>query len=256
MKPEKLSSSATSLPAFSDATHTLSTSATGAGVAVAVIDSGWDRSLRDCRVVPGIGLVDPADDLHLLESTDDSDRIGHGTACTHLILEIAPGVAIIPVRVFGNRLETSPEMVELGILRAVERGAHIATLSLATWREDAGPVLYRACKRAADAGVVVIAAAPDHRALPYPSAFDVAIGVGMGDWSDPFEFSYQAGDVVECRSPGRSRKTSSLGGKQVWVTGASFAVPNIAGLAALWLERTPSLGLCGIRGRLAQFATR
>ncbi len=85
---------------------------TGKGVVVAVIDSGWDRSSSNPRVARGVGFVNPDDDLSLRPTEDDHDRLGHGTACANLILDVAPDVEIVPVRVFGHRLETSPAVVE------------------------------------------------------------------------------------------------------------------------------------------------
>ena len=95
--------------------------ATGKGIRIAVIDSGWDRTRDDPRVLPGIGLVDPEDDLAMLRTDDDHDRVGLGTACIDLILRIAPEATVTPVRVFGNDLETSPGTLHAAIVWAVEQ---------------------------------------------------------------------------------------------------------------------------------------
>jgi hypothetical protein len=59
--------------------------ATGRGIRIGVIDTGWDRAVADPRVLPGVGLTDPDDDFALLRTDDDNDRLGHGTACADLI---------------------------------------------------------------------------------------------------------------------------------------------------------------------------
>lgn len=80
---------------------------TGAGVRVAVIDSGWDCRIADSRIEQGAGLVGDRYPPRLRRSDDNHDRIGHGTTCTDLILRLAPAAQVIPLRVFGDRWETS-----------------------------------------------------------------------------------------------------------------------------------------------------
>src|SRR5215207_2475579 len=63
---------------------------TGRGVRVGIVNSGFDRALRDQRVLPGVSFVDPRDDFALLQSADDGDRLGSGTGCADLVLRIAP----------------------------------------------------------------------------------------------------------------------------------------------------------------------
>lgn len=228
---------------------------TGEGVTVAVIDSGWDRTLRNSSVLPGVGLVDPMNDFAFTRTDDDHDRVGHGTGCTHLVLQIAPAASIIPIRVFGTQLQTSPEILVAALDWAVERRVGVVNLSLGTIRPDARDALYAACARAAAAGIIVVAAV-GRDAAGYPSAFDVVISVGGGArWDDPFVYSYTPDDMIECRSPGRRRPTIGLGGKPRVASGTSFAAPNISGIIALWLQRWPNLQLAGVREKLAEFSS-
>ena len=104
--------------------------ASGRGVRVAVIDSGRAPDRQDSRILPGIGLVDGGYGLDLCPSQDDHDRIGHGSACIDIILALAPAVEILPIRVFGARLESSPEVIVEAIDRALEAGAQVLNLSL------------------------------------------------------------------------------------------------------------------------------
>ena len=162
---------------------------------------------------------------------------------------------VLPARVFGKRLETSPETIAAAIDWAVQERAHVVNLSLATRRDDARDQLYAACARASAAGVILVAAVAG-KYVAYPSAFDLVVSVDRGDWDDPFVYSFTPDEIVECRSPGRHRVSTGLGGKTVTVTGASFAAPNIAGIAALWMERWPDLDLAGLRAKLAVNASR
>lgn len=226
---------------------------TGAGVMVAVIDSGWDRSCPDERISTGTAFLDASDQTACEQNDDDNDRLGHGTVCTRLILDVAPQASIIPVRVFGRSLETSPRTIEAAIQWCVARKVDVINLSLATERDDARDSLYLTCARAIDAGTIIVAAA-SIGSISYPSAFDNVLGVGMGSWSDPFKFTYADGETAEVCSPGIRRASFGLGGVPVTVTGASFAAPNISGIAALLRERWPRLRLAELRARLAELA--
>jgi subtilisin len=189
------------------------------------------------------------------ESDDDHDRIGHGTLCANLLMRVAPQTHVLPARVFGKRLETSPETIGAAIDWAVRKQARVINLSLATRRDDARDPLYIACARACAAGVILVAAVSGND-IVYPSAFDLVVSVDLADWDDPLAYTFSPDQIVECRSPGRRRLSRGLGGKSMTVSGSSFAAPNIAGIAALWLERWPSLDLAGLRAKLAAHAIR
>ncbi len=101
---------------------------TGRGVSVALVDSGRDVEWDEPRIRPGEGLVGGGGGLELEESSDDRDRLGHGTAAADVLLRLAPGMEIHSLRVFGDRLETSPEVIVASLDRAVELGVAIVNL--------------------------------------------------------------------------------------------------------------------------------
>lgn len=226
---------------------------TGSGVTVAVIDSGWDRARVDPRIRPGVAFVN-ASGSGLVETRDDHDRIGHGTACANLILDVAPNVGIVPVRVFEEQLETSPAAIEAAIDWSVAHRVNVINLSLATVRQDARNRFYRACVRADSAGIILVSAAWTNESAGYPSAFDLVVSVAATDWADPLAFDYTPDNAIECRSPGLRRQVVTLNGQVQTLSGTSFAAPNIAGIVALWKERWPNLDLSGVRRLLAQYA--
>jgi len=227
---------------------------TGRGLTVAVIDSGWDRACDDPRVLPGIGLVDPADDLALLRTDDDHDRVGHGTACTHQILRIAPDARVIPVRVFGGQLETSPGTLQAGILYAIERGVNVVNLSLGTTLEGTLHSLYAACEKARRQGIIVVAAGHNSRDWSYPAIFENVIGVSAAKFESAYEYRYLPDEAHECQAWGVEQPVVWLGGEEQVKHGTSFAAPNITGIVCLLLERHPGASLEEIRELLAKYA--
>jgi hypothetical protein len=227
---------------------------TGKGLVVAVIDSGWDRTCNDPRVLPGVGLVDPEDDLALQENDDDHDRVGHGTACIHQILRIAPDARIVPIRVFGNSLETSPYTLQTAIRIAIERGVNVVNLSLGTRLEGTLKMLYAACEFARRQGIIVVAAGDNSREWSYPAIFENVIGVSAARFDSPYEYRYLFDDAHECQAWGVDQPVVWLRGDVQVKHGTSFAAPNITGIVCLLLERHPGASLEQIRELLARYA--
>lgn len=229
-------------------------SATGRGVRVGVVDSGWDRSLADPRVVPGIGLVDPADELALARSDDDADRNGHGTACAELVLRVAPEAEVVPIRVFGRELQTSPSLLVEAIRWAADQRLDVVNLSLGTYLEEALYPLYAACERARRGGTLVVAASHLTAGWSYPAVFENVIGVEAERFDSPFSYRYRPGHAAECLAWGIDVPVLWLGGRSTTRTGTSFAAPQIAGIVALFRQRHPAATLEDVREMLARHA--
>jgi len=219
-------------------------SATGAGVMAAFVDSGWDRSRNDARVQGGIAIVDPSDDFGVREHLDDRDRHGHGSTCIRLFLERAPNARAVPVRVFGDRLETSPVVIEHAIEWCVTHGIKLVNLSLGRRMVEARDRLYRVCHAANQAGTIVVAAA---RAASFPSAFDVVLSVGVSARPQTSEYEYHPDAIVEVIVRAGHQTPEGRVIRQ-----SSYAAPLVTAIIARLLEREPNLTLDDVRLRLAQ----
>jgi subtilisin family serine protease len=221
-------------------------------VRIAVIDSGWDRSLSDQRVLRGVGLVDRRWPLAHRLSNDDDDWHGHGTRCTNVLLDAARGIDVIPIRVFGDRLETSPRVLAYAIDWACDHGIRLMNLSAGTFSDDAVPVLYAACLRARRKGAVVVAASEVNacKRAAYPAAFEPVLSVGPGTPTNPCGIDYRAGAEVECEVWSGKRLVRGLGGAMETGWGSSLAAPVVTGFIAGWMRESPSLDLDAVRDRL------
>jgi starvation-inducible outer membrane lipoprotein len=121
----------------------------GAGVKVAVIDTGVDLSHPGLRGVPGNStqpnhLAPPSDwqdyvggDSIPQEETDASpnatnEGYGHGTGVAGVVLQIAPNAVIMPIRVLGADGSGDATSVVSAIEWAVNHGAKVINLSLGT----------------------------------------------------------------------------------------------------------------------------
>jgi len=227
--------------------------ATGRGVLVAVIDSGWDRSLADPRVVPGCAVERSNGRITL--TGDEQDRLGHGTGATNQVRAIAPEASILPIRVFGDSLETSPGAIVAAVDHAVRAGADVVNLSLGTTRADAVRPLYAACERARRAGSIVVAAGDNFGEECYPAVFDHVIGVAMGVFSSPYEYRYRADEALEAEAWGVRVPVATLGGRIALTTGTSVAAPHVAGIVALLRHLHPRATLADVRALLAAHAS-
>ena len=204
--------------------------ATGAGVRIAIIDSGVAVGH------PHVGGVSGGTSLVGDDANDVADRLGHGTAVLAAIHERAPGAALVPVRVLDRRLATSARILARAIEWAVDDGAQLVNLSLGTLNAEHVPLFRASLDVAMERGVVVVSAREHEGARWYPGSMDGALGVvasmgaprhGVGVSGTP------SGRVVEA-----SPYPRPVAGVPVErnLSGVSFAVANATGLLALALE--------------------
>jgi subtilisin family serine protease len=220
-----------------------------------MIDSGWDRTITENRVARGVGFVHPDNHLELLLSDDDHDRIGHGTACANILLQVAPEATIVPLRVFGSRLETSVETIIAALDHAASQRIPLINLSLATRRPDALLPLYRACDRARRQGMLIVAAAYNVVGGGYPAIFDSVISVDIYGPGERFAFRYSHDAAVECSVAEAIGATSNAGDDRSVRRGTSFAAPVVTGWIARYLETNPHASLDEVRAHLESVAT-
>jgi len=225
----------------------------GAGIRIAVIDTGWARESHDHRVLPGCGFVESAEDRRIHQNDDYDDRSGHGTYCSRVIMELAPAASIIPIRVFGSSLETSCAAVEVGLDEAMRRGARVINLSLGTRLREHAASLYRACARASADGAIIVAAA--HAKFGgFPARFDNVIGVNGGVLNERFAYRYDSTAIVECRANERHILPALRGLGTFTTSGSSNAAPVITGLTALIVQDSPRTSITEVRAWLAAHA--
>lgn len=110
----------------------------GAGVVVAVIDSGLDpyNSLFKDKTVAGFNFMGRTTPPWADENPPMIDWGMHGTGCSSALLAVAPDCRIMPVRVHDGDTMNDPvydywiyEFVAAGIYYAVHHGAQVISLS-------------------------------------------------------------------------------------------------------------------------------
>jgi subtilisin family serine protease len=217
-------------------------------VIVGVIDSGWDRTIPNSRVLAGIGVIDACGNVLTCTSTDDHDRLGHGTICTQILLQASPAVKALPIRVFGDKLETNLDAVTSALDWAIEADLPIVNLSIGTHRTELCISLYAACERARQAGLIIVAAAANTgRHNVFPASFDNVIGVRHLNFRDSQKILYQENELGECAVQCRGRVVRGLYSDSIPVYGTSAGTPLVTALVASIFQSHGRMPLDGVR---------
>ena len=72
--------------------------------------------------------------------------------------------------------------------------------------------------------------------------------------TDPLNFGFRYGEVIELTAPGVNVRTAWLGNGHRNLTGNSFACPHIVGIIALLLEKHPELTPFQVKSALYSIA--
>jgi membrane-anchored mycosin MYCP len=242
--------------------------ATGAGITVAVIDSGVDNHHPQLagRVIPGADLLDGGDGR--------LDCVGHGTEVASIIAArtrsgsglrgLAPGVSILPIRITELRDPQSAPTARDGstadlaraIRTAVQRRVDVINLSLSV--EESDPALESAVAEAIDRGIVVVAAVGNGHdrgdPTPYPAAYPGVIGVGAINRDGTRWASSQVGSYVDIVAPGSAVVGAVPVRGHALVDGTSFATPFVSATVALLLQYHRGLSPAEVSRRLVATA--
>ena len=213
---------------------------TGAGVKVAVIDSGIDMehpSLQNC-VKGGVEILDSPGGP-LLNEDNHYDAFGHGTACAGAIHSIAPDAEIYSVKVLGNTLRGRGDAFLSGIKWVIENKIPLANLSLGTTRDKYFGPLHSLMDRAYFSKLVMVAAHNNSPTPSFPAVFSSIVGVRAIDEENPMKFYFSNLPPVEFLVKGENVRLPWLDNGFETCTGNSFAAPFLTGIIALILSKHP-----------------
>jgi membrane-anchored mycosin MYCP len=242
----------------------------GAGVRVAIVDSGVDASLPELagRVTVGEDIIDGT-------GRGNTDCVGSGTAMAGIIaassgtaedtqdtggtVGMAPDATILPVRVAPTNAPVSVADQAAAIAAAVSAGAKV--IALGSHIDPAQPPVASAMDMAAADGVVVALAAPTRspgsaaaagRARTAPGV----IWVGAISIDGAAAADYQPG-TVDVVAPGVDIASLGITGTgQFYGSGTQYAVAFTAGEAALIRARYPSLTAAQVVRRIEATANQ
>jgi type VII secretion-associated serine protease mycosin len=245
---------------------------TGAGVTVAVVDSGVDGNQPKLRpaLAAGFDFVTaqaPPGWQRVPGGLGDCGDNGstHGTAVAGLIaarpdaddrvVGVAPAATIVPVRFVDGIDNAPPEMIAAAIRTGADLG-QVLNLSFAQ-PVDRAPIR-DAIQYALSRDVVVVAAAGNESsngdAKWYPAAYPGVLAVAALKQDGTPLAQSNSGSWVGIAAPGEGLTATASGGGYAAVSGTSFATALVAGVAALVRSRFPSMPAAEVVRRLTATA--
>ncbi len=231
-------------------------SATGRGVSVAIVDSGIHSAHPDLdgRVVESVeARVD--NKRIIFDPSETGDSAGHGTACAGIIANIAGNAELYSIKVLGAAGLGDGQAFLAGLEYAIKKRYRVINLSLGTTKPQFFSPLHDLLDRAYQAGCIVVAAANNLPHPSFPSVFSSSlISVIKSEETDPLNFGFHYGEVIELTAPGVNVRTAWLDGGHRNLTGNSFACPQIVGVIALLLEKHPDMTPFQVKSALYSIA--
>jgi subtilisin family serine protease len=225
----------------SDSGGALISARTGRGIRIAIVDSGVHAQHPHVNGVAGGVAIDAGGRVH----DDFVDRLGHGTAVTAAIRDLAPAAELFAVKIFDRQLSTRVEPLVAALEWAARNGIHLVNLSLGTPRLEHGAVLGAAVDFAADAGTLIVAARDDE-GVPYlPGCLPGVVPVQV-DWTCGRHRCriVSIDGVSVLRASGLPREIPGVPPSRN-LHGVSFAVANATGLLACALEGVDDRSVAG-----------
>lgn len=223
----------------------------GDGIVIAHPDSGY---INHPELLPMDKRILKKYQKDFIDSDNDPTyaKATHGLATASVILGneeglikgIAPKAFLIPMRVAKIKLLPTPVLISggrrrlrLSIEHAIESEADIISISLGGlkgWGKASKRVLDEAKRQ----GIIVLAAAGNHvHFVVYPAKYSSVIAVAASNFSNKEWSGSSRGNSVVITAPGENvwKADTYTENKIDRSSGTSYAVANVAGVAALWL---------------------
>lgn len=209
----------------------------GAGVKIAVIDTGIDRTHPElaANLKGGWNALTKGEDF-----TDDN---GHGSHVSGTIaavddkkgvVGVAPKVDLYGVKVLDANGSGTFDDVIAGMQWAVDNKMEIASMSLGA--SQGNQALTDMVAAMTKAGVILIAAAGNSGgSVGFPAACPGAIAIAASDSKDRLASFSSRGPEVAVIAPGVNVKSTYKNGGYDTLSGTSMATPHVSGLAALYV---------------------
>jgi subtilisin len=226
---------------------------TGAGVRIALIDSGINPAHSHVGPIAGGVAFSAGPKGEVLQTSDYRDTLGHGTALAGILKFKAPEAELFAVKVFTDRLVTSIEILEAALRWAIEQKMQVVNLSLGTANPVHRARMARIAARAKRAGTLIAASSPPEMTEMLPAALDGILGVAASDECSWSQYRYIAEAPIHFRAHPSPRPLPGLDQSRNY-RGHSFASAHLSALLALLIQDRPEMGFVVARECLLKCA--
>lgn len=196
-----------------------------------MIDSGVHPThphIDAAQLLPGCSVL--ADGTVLADPHETLDKLGHGTAVTAAIQELAPTAEVLPIRVFREGLRASARALATGIRQALEARCDLINLSLGTSNPQNAEVFALLAEEAEAQGALIVAACEAEGQPCWPGCLPQVLGVGL-DWDLPRGQPQVLADHRMVIASGYPRPIPGVEPRRN-LYGVSFAVAQVTGWIA------------------------
>ncbi len=234
--------------------HTVST---GAGVIVAVLDTGVDRNHPALagRLVQGFDFVDLDADPSEEGVYGQDSAYGHGTHVAGLIALAAPDASIMPLRILKPDGTGTSWLLAQAIRYAVANNAGVVNMSYSVSKRSLLIDNILDLVTSLAAGPVMVAAAGNNgpsTAMEYPAAKHKPglLAVAASTQDDRLAAFSTRGQWVDLAAPGENILSCVPISSYASWSGTSMAAPLVAGTAALVRAKYPSFTAAQVKTQM------
>jgi hypothetical protein len=225
--------------------------AQGAGIRVAVLDTGVDLShpfLAGRIVVPdGFSAAEHQDSGNGIDDDGDGaidEGLGHGTHVAGIIATVAPLSTIVPFRVLSDEGIGSAYDIAVALAAASAMNVDVVNMSLSL--SGSSTIIETELAAMAVKGIVVLAAVGNHGgAIAEPAASANTIAIASVDALDVLAASSAFGPSAFA-APGVAIGSCFPGGGYASGSGSSMATGVASGCVALLLSAPTSAGMSAL----------
>lgn len=214
----------------------------GEGIKVGILDTGIDSGHPDLDVYGGMNFISPYKSY-----MDDN---GHGTHVAGTVaaldneigvIGVGPQIELYALKALNSRGSGYLSDIIEALQWAVNNQLDVVNMSLGT--DSDSPVFREAIGKAADAGLIMVAAAGnDGRDVDYPAAYEKVMAVAAVDIDSEIAYFSSPGPQVDISAPGVAVLSTVRGGKYATYSGTSMAAPHVTGTVALIMDASGSDG--------------
>ncbi len=219
----------------------------GAGINVAILDSGGDMDHPDLTWAGGISTVTEPDDW--------DDINGHGTHCAGIVSADDNDIGVIGVapecNLYMVRINKSGPIWQDAIMAGFDWviGTHadadptndIQIMSMSWGGLYTDPAEGAALQTCYDLGILMFAAAGNEEGdIIYPARYDIVAAVTAMWVDDSFAYFSNFGPEAEFIAPGRLIYSTYKMAKYRALSGTSMSCPMVAGVAAVAWAANPT----------------